>query len=641
MAKIKRPSHETKVMRESSPAERAFRIDTVPSADARKQRHRSGWALWIGRMALALGVPVLLLVTLEAGLRLAGWGYPTAFCLRRGNVYIDNPRYLCQFYSRRTQRTNLRPTPFQVAVQKPADAVRIVVLGESAAAGAPEPAYSFSRILERMLWAECPGRHIEVINAAMRGVNSHIVLPTAKECLHLQPDLFVVYMGNNEAVGLHAPGPHSGRFTPHLRILRAVQWVRGTRLGQLMAPLLEQFNREGAGTDAQDNAFFQAHRLSADDPRRRAVYDNFAANLADVCRVAQQSRVKLVLATVAGNLMDCPPFGSLHRSDIPQAELSRWESAYGRGMQAEAAGDQRLALVHFAEARTIDDHYAELHFRIARCQYALGQFAEARTQYALACDWDALQFRTDSRENDTIRRQSSSATNRGAAFVDAERAFAASELADQNIPGARLFYDHVHFTFDGAYLLARTLFPAVTNALAGRLGPPANPSGPILSRDDCTERLAFTRINQAQIAAAVLRLTALPPFTSQLEHTERQAKGQQTLVSQFGNLTQADFETAAATFRAAISRAPKDWQLPYTYARTLLFPSHRVAEAIAQFETARQLLPNCLPIRLELSRALAAAGKQQEALEQVREALALDPKSEDAKAGLVAIQPPH
>jgi hypothetical protein len=235
----------------------------------------------------------------------------------------------------------------------------------------------------------------------------------------------------------------------------------------------------------------------------------------------------------------------------------------------------------------------------------------------LARDWDALQFRTDSRQNDLIRRQGSIVTNLGAWFVDADRAFAGSELADENIPGARLFYDHVHFTFDGAYLLARTLFPAVTNALAPQLGTP---------------------INQAQIGAAVMRLTALPPFTSQFDHNERQAKGQQALVSKFGKLAQADFEAAAGVFRAAISQAPEDWQLPYTFARTLLVPSHRVAEAITQFETARRLLPNCLPIRLELSRALAAAGKQEEAVTQMREALALDPKSEDAQAGLAAMQ---
>ena len=65
-------------------------------------------------------------------------------------------------------------------------------MGESAAAGTPDPAFGFARILEVMLRRQFPDRRIEVINAAMRGINSHIILPIARECVRLQPDLFIV-----------------------------------------------------------------------------------------------------------------------------------------------------------------------------------------------------------------------------------------------------------------------------------------------------------------------------------------------------------------------------------------------------------------------------------------------------------------
>src|SRR6266498_469264 len=123
-----------------------------PSGGPRRIR---GWRLWAFRAGLALGIPAVLLALVEGGLRLAGFGYPAAFCLQPSGTadYVENRKFVWQFYS---PKTNLRPNPFVVAADKPADTLRVVVLGESAAAGTPDPAYSFGRILERMLRHEPP-----------------------------------------------------------------------------------------------------------------------------------------------------------------------------------------------------------------------------------------------------------------------------------------------------------------------------------------------------------------------------------------------------------------------------------------------------------------------------------------------------
>ncbi len=185
-------------------------------------RHLTGWRAWASRLATAILVPAFLPALVEGSLRLLGCGYPTAFCLKQNGSYIENGKFLWQFYSR---KTNLRPNPFEVAATKPADGLRAVVIGESAAAGTPQPAYNFGRILDRMLRQRFPGRHLEVINAAMRGVNSHILLPAARDCcVKLRPDVVIVYMGNNEVVGLYAPGPHSGRLTSFLHLLQATSF---------------------------------------------------------------------------------------------------------------------------------------------------------------------------------------------------------------------------------------------------------------------------------------------------------------------------------------------------------------------------------------------------------------------------------
>ena len=86
------------------------------------------------------------------------------------------------------------------------DTYRIFVLGESAAMGDPDPAYGFSRYLEVMLRERFPNTKFEVINTGIVAIDSHVILPIARELARYKPDLFIVYAGNNEVVGPYGPG---------------------------------------------------------------------------------------------------------------------------------------------------------------------------------------------------------------------------------------------------------------------------------------------------------------------------------------------------------------------------------------------------------------------------------------------------
>src|SRR5262249_23624577 len=159
-------------------------------------------------------------------LRLVGCGYPTHFFVKEdgGQRWMTNRKFGRRFQPRDTATS---PYPALLPAQKAPGTARIFILGESAAQGTPAPAFGFARILEVMLRQQFPERRFEVINAAMRGINSHVVLPIARDCAEQSPDLFIVYLGNNEAIGLHAPDPNSFSFTPYLRLLRAGQWIKG------------------------------------------------------------------------------------------------------------------------------------------------------------------------------------------------------------------------------------------------------------------------------------------------------------------------------------------------------------------------------------------------------------------------------
>src|SRR5262249_24364385 len=151
-----------------------------------------------------------------------------------------------------------------------------------------------------------PDTHFEIINAAMRGINSYVVNPIAQECAAHQVDLFIIYMGNNEMSGLHAPDPSTRSWTQGLTLLRLYQTLRSAKVGQLLNSLLHRTEER----QTQDMDYFREHSLGAEDRRRLKVDDNFRSNLEDICRRVSHSGAKTLLCTVAVNLQDCPPFQS-------------------------------------------------------------------------------------------------------------------------------------------------------------------------------------------------------------------------------------------------------------------------------------------------------------------------------------------
>jgi hypothetical protein len=105
----------------------------------------------IPRIAIAITAPLVMVVTLELVCLLAGWGHPTRFLLRSHHegvpVWIDNQLFGYRFFDPAVSRA---PTPIQVPVEKADREFRVVVLGESAAMGEPEPPMA-----RRACWNRC------------------------------------------------------------------------------------------------------------------------------------------------------------------------------------------------------------------------------------------------------------------------------------------------------------------------------------------------------------------------------------------------------------------------------------------------------------------------------------------------------
>jgi len=143
--------------------------------------------LWLFRVITIVLTPILLLVTLEVGLRVIGYGFPAKTFIREQvngkTLYCSNSKFGWWFFPREISR---QFEPFVVPAEKSADTYRIFVLGESAAQGDPAPAYGFSRQLAVMLRQQYPSVNFEVFNASMTAINSHAILKIAKDCAPAQ-----------------------------------------------------------------------------------------------------------------------------------------------------------------------------------------------------------------------------------------------------------------------------------------------------------------------------------------------------------------------------------------------------------------------------------------------------------------------
>jgi len=631
------------------------------------RRQASRLRKWLTRLAAAVLAPIIFLLLLELGLRLFGYGYATSYFIKAEDreVYLSNPRFGWRFFGPDLSR---EPIPTVLPAPKPDNTYRIFVFGGSAAKGVPNWTFSFARILEAMLNDRYALARFEVINTGMIAINSHVALPIARDCAEFDGDLFVVYMGSNEVVGPYGAGTVIKGFNPWLATIRASIRLRSTRVGQLLGGTIRALGGRGENENRtwRGMEMFLDNRVTADDPRLKSVYDNFAANLADICKVARRTGAKVILSTVVTNLKDCPPFASVHREGLSAYDKADWGRLIEEGKKLEESAQWRQAVRPYHAAAKIDDKFAQLHFRLGRCYLALGKPAAAREHFVRARDLDALRFRADTTINDTIRRVARTGRADGVHLVDAARTVARGGRTVPGIPGSELLYEHVHLTFEGNYAVAAAIFEKVSELLpqAVRGGSAIGAAPPSLAR--CAELVMFTPADRATTARGAADITSRPPFTKQ-QHARMLAKCEILRVK----LTPDVMESIFGKYRRVLARRPDDLAMRRNFAQLLdLDGQYQAVEqqfrrllgdyphsgiwrynlglaiqrqgrwrlAIEEYVKAVDLRPGDLKIRHALAEALMNTGQFGRAIEHYRRAIELAPDDVAPLNGLAQIR---
>ncbi len=564
--------------------------ETVPS----NIPHLSKKKIWAFRLTAFIIIPLVLLMTLELALLAIGYGHKTSAIIKT-NI---NGRQIChpnlEFGKRFFPKaiSNVELMSFAFDPEKSPQTYRIFVMGASAAAGIPDPLYNFGRFLEIMLQDRYPQTKFEVVTVAIPAANSHAVLPIVKDCAQYDPDLFIVYLGNNEVVGPFGAGAvFSPLTTPRLSLIRANLAAKATKTGQLLEALVRSFgSKNDKKIDRGEMDMFLERQVRHDSEGLKQVYSHYENNLKDIIKAGRKADAKVIVSNVGCNLKDNPPFASQHQDGLASSEKQVWEGKYQEGIACETADQFEQAIEYYLAAEQIDGSFADLQFRLGRCYWQLGQFQKAKKRYTLAREYDTLRFRPDTQINTIIETVAAQRNDEGVYFVDAVKALEAN--SPHNTPGNELFYEHVHYRFEGNYILAHTMFEKIEIILPDNIKQQKR-DRPTLSLKQCKDRFVYTIFEEFRIAYDVRHnFVDEPPFTNQLYHIDRINEHEKNVERLKAYKETPYLNEIVSQYKQRILENPTDWRLHYKLAIFLLDGRKELEPALDEFKKVVTFLPD-------------------------------------------------
>ena len=562
--------------------------------------------LWLYRVLAAVVFPALLLLGLEGALRVAGYGRSAKFLIpdTRPGYYRTNPEFVRLFMP---GGFDLRPLNFRVAKNKPANTVRLVILGESAAQGVPEPAFAFGPQLRAQLRARYPDKNIEIINTGIVAINSHVVRQIARDLVDFSPDLYVVYLGNNEIVGPHGPGCAYLSDMPPLPVIRLSAFIRATRSGQLLGAVLSGLRPAGARPAAWGGmAMFAESAVRGDDPRLEKAFAYFENNLEDIVRVATAAGAKTLLCTVVSNLKDCAPLLSLHQSGLTGANLAAWEKSFTAGQFKWLLGESAAARADLTEALRLDPQYAATSFMLGSLAWQAGETEAARKHFLAAQHWDALRFRPDPPLNEITRRVAR--RHPSASLVDTAALLGSDPASTVPPAGRELLFEHVHLDWEGNFLLAQAMAQGAEAALFGSASP-----RPWLDSAGVATALARTPQARAGVLKKIATITQNPPFPNQLTYPGDMARFERELAR--AQADRSDPEILRQAWQAAEAALASDPDNPALakVAEDIADDLGDAAAALSLARRGRELQPEYFRLAANEALKLSQAGRLAEA----------------------------
>lgn len=593
--------------------------------------------------AVALLLPIVLLMLFESALRMAGYGDDLRLARRveeKGRVWWEINQNVGRRYFGLQPEFARQAEEARLAFAKPANGFRVICLGESSMAGFPyNKNATMPGILRTYLQQLFPEREIEVVNLGIAATNSFTVRDLLPEVIELAPDAILIYAGHNEFYGAlgagstFSMGGNRALINLYLRLLHYRAFYLLQQAVRQVASLFQNSNSSATKSVMQTMARQQTIPYGSE--LFETANAAFAENLTEALRLACTARVPVLVGNLVSNLKNQPPFISGSGFNLRTAEQKEWREIFSAGEQLLHAGQPQLALEKFLSAGRIDSSSAQLFFNLAQCFLSTGDTSKAAHFFSRARDFDLLRFRAPDTFNVLIKKV---CEKNSVPLIDVERAF--RERSAGGIIGNELIAEHLHPTVRGYVMMAKTflhglnaakLLPAVIDSLR-LIALPENPAAlNITALDENIGRLRVLNLTaewpfKQPVDLPVVMEAAIAPLVDEvaMRYINRESTWEQAHIALAEKLTAMKKHVAAlAEYRALAQEYPQEHAVWDNVGETLI-SLQRYAEALPVFARSIELNSNSPLARAGVGKAFMFLGKYHDAEAALREALKLD-----------------
>ncbi|MFT4548594.1 MAG: tetratricopeptide (TPR) repeat protein [Verrucomicrobiales bacterium] len=428
--------------------------------------------------------------------------------------------------------------------KKATDVTRVFCLGGSTTYGRPyDDSTSFCGWLRELLPAADPSRDWELINAGGISYASYRVAALMEELSAYQPDIFIIYCGQNEFLERRT---YSGIIDMPESVRGLTALLSRTRIYSSVSRVIRKADNQpsadesgsgqlGGEVDAILDQTVGLQEYQRDEELEEQVLAHYRFNMARIADIARACGAEVLFVTPASNLRSCSPFKSQHREGLTEVQMQEWKTLWKSAREEAGADRFEEALEKLNRAAAIDDQYADLHYLRAQALDALQRYDDAKLAYQRALDEDVCPLRALSPMPSIVREV---AQQREVPLVDFVTQVNAA--SPQGIPGEEMFLDHVHPTINGHRMLALEIIEEMARQDYLELGPDWNQS--------TIERVAseiMQGIDPKTQGVAMRNLSKVFSWAGKMEDAYRAAKKAQELFPgdaethyQVGNLAQ-------------------------------------------------------------------------------------------------------
>lgn len=340
---------------------------------------------------------------------------------------------------------------------------RIFVVGGSAAYGFPlNEEYGFSGYLRRALDKVAPGR-FEIINVAGMSFGSHRVLDVLKDVVLFEPDLVIIYSGNNEYVERNVL-PEVKKPPAAIEKISAVfnrtDIYRVIRLGLFKAaPKVFQSRMKQDVTDLRSDPQVHRGNIGRSPQTDSGILANYRQNIAAMKELLVRQGVKVVFCTLPVDIGGWLPDPGLPQF-ADEAAAARWLELQDLRDQAFNRGDTAQEAEYLRQILQITPGDPGILFNYGKVLWSLGQYEAAYRELVKAKDFDFRPIRGLSSFNEVIVAAVDEKS--GVYLADLEGLVKEKYLQGQ---GKDIFIDYCHLTETGHKLVGEWLLPVLSAAL--------------------------------------------------------------------------------------------------------------------------------------------------------------------------------